>query len=242
MTVQGIVGNDGDQKVLKVMHTEAELVVEPREKLGSLEARRLRRAGRVPGNMYGHNQAPVPMAANADDITAIVAHKVRVINVTLNGKVEKCLLHEVQWDTFGNYLKHFDVLRIDPNERITVEVPVEFRGTAPGVMRGGVLEHGLRHLTVRCLAYMVPDILIAKIGALDLDQVLHVREIEVPEGTEILNNPEATVARVVPVDAAKALAAATPLEGAAAGPEVIGKKLEEGDDKAAPADKGKGKK
>lgn len=223
------------------MHTEADLVVEPRTMLGSLEARRLRRAGRTPGNMYGHGQAPVAVVANEIEITNIVAHKVRIINVSLNGKVDKCMLHEVQWDTFGKYLKHFDVLRIDPNERVTVEVPVEFRGNAPGVMRGGVLEHGLRHLTVRCLAYMVPDSLVAKIGALDLEQALHVSEIEVPEGTEILNNPEAVVARVVPINAAAALAAATPSDTVAQ-PEVIGKKpAEEGDDKAA-ADKGKGKK
>ncbi len=226
------------------MHTEADLAVEPRTQLGSLEARRLRRAGRVPGNMYGHSQAPVAIVANEDDITSIVAHKVRVINVSLNGKVDKCMLHEVQWDTFGNYLKHFDVLRIDPNERITVEVPVELRGNAPGMMRGGVLEHGLRHLTIRCLAYMVPDMLVAKIGALDVDQILHVREIEIPEGMEVLNNPEAIVVKIGHIDAAKAAAAAAPLEGVAQ-PEVIGKKpTEEGDDKAAPAggDKGKGKK
>ncbi len=224
------------------MHTEADLVVETRKQLGSLEARRLRRSGRVPGNMYGHNQAPVAIVANEDDITSIVAHKVRIINVQLDGKADKCMLHEVQWDTFGNYLKHFDVLRIDPNERVTVEVPVEVRGNAPGMMRGGVLEHGLRHLTVRCLAYMVPDALVAKIGHLDVDQVLHVKEIEVPEGAEIMNNPDAVVIRIGHIDAAKAAAAAAPLEGVAQ-PEVIGKKpTEEGDDKAAAGDKGKGKK
>ena len=224
------------------MHTEADLVVEPRTQLGSLEARRLRRSGRVPGNMYGHGQDPVALVANEEDITNIVAHKVRIINVTLNGKVDKCMLHEVQWDTFGNYLKHFDVLRIDPNERVTVEVPVVTRGNAPGMMRGGVMEHGLRHLTVRCLAYQVPDSLEAKIGHLDIDQILHVREIEVPEGMEILNNPEAIVIKIGHVDAAKAAAAAAPAEGGAQ-PEVIGKKpTEEGDDKAAPADKGKAKK
>lgn len=222
------------------MHTEADLVVETRKQLGSLEARRLRRAGRVPGNMYGHNQAPVAIVANEDDITSIVAHKVRIINVQLDGKADKCMLHEVQWDTFGTYLKHFDVLRIDPNERVTVEVPIEVRGNAPGMMRGGVLEHGLRHLTVRCLAYMVPDVLVAKIGHLDVDQILHVKEIEVPEGAEIMNNPEAVVIRIGHIDAAKAAAAAAPLEGVAQ-PEVIGKKpTEEGDDKA--GDKGKGKK
>src|SRR5262245_54624861 len=137
------------------MHTEADLAVENRMELGSLAARRLRRAGRVPGNMYGHGQAPVAVVANEDDITSIVAHKVRIINVTLDGKTDKCMLHEVQWDTFGKYLKHFDVLRIDPNERVDVEVSVELRGNAPGMMRGGVMEHGLRHLTVRCLAYQV---------------------------------------------------------------------------------------
>lgn len=225
------------------MHTEADLVVETRKQLGSLEARRLRRAGRVPGNMYGHNQAPVAVVANEDDITSIVAHKVRIINVNLDGKVDKCMLHEVQWDTFGNYLKHFDVLRIDPNERVSVEVPVELRGNAPGVLRGGVLEHGLRHLTVRCLAYMVPDNLIAKIGSLDIDHALHVKDIEVPEGMEILNNPEAIIVKIAHIDASKVLAAATAAEGATAQPEVIGKKpTEEGDEKAAPADKGKAKK
>jgi large subunit ribosomal protein L25 len=228
------------------MHTEAELVVETRKQRGSLEARRLRRAGFVPGNIYGHGQPPVMMFAKDDDIVAIIKHKVRVINVTLDGKAEKCMLQEVQWDTFGNYLKHFDVLRIDPNERITVEVPVELRGTAPGMMRGGVLEHGARHLTIRCLAYMVPDTITVKIGGLDLDQAVHVREIEIPEGMEILNNPETIVIRIGHIDAARAAAAAAssaPPETSAAGPEVIGKKpAEEGDDKAAAGDKGKGKK
>ncbi|MDB5391531.1 MAG: ctc [Planctomycetaceae bacterium] len=227
------------------MHTEAELVVEPRKQRGSLEARRLRRAGFVPGNIYGHGQPPVMMFAKDDAIVSIIKHKVRVINVTLDGKVEKCMLQEVQWDTFGNYLKHFDVLRIDPNERITVEVPVELRGTAPGMMRGGVLEHGSRHLTVRCLAYMVPDVIVAKIGGLDLDQALHVKDIEVPEGMEILNNPETIVIRIGHIDAARAAAAAAssaPAEGSAAGPEVIGKKPTEEEDKAAAGDKGKGKK
>ncbi len=51
------------------MHTEADLVVEPRTMLGSLEARRLRRAGRTPGNMYGHGQAPVAVVANEIEIT-----------------------------------------------------------------------------------------------------------------------------------------------------------------------------
>jgi large subunit ribosomal protein L25 len=227
------------------MHTEAELVVQTRKQRGSLEARRLRRAGFVPGNIYGHGQPPVMMFAKDDEIVSIIKHKVRVINVTLDGKAEKCMLQEVQWDTFGNYLKHFDVLRIDPNERITVEVPVELRGTAPGMMRGGVLEHGTRHLTVRCLAYMVPDVITVKIGGLDLDQAVHVREIEIPEGMEILNNPETIVIRIGHIDAARAAAAAasSQVEGSAAGPEVIGKKpTEEGDDKAAAGDKGKGKK
>ena len=90
---------------------------------------------------------------------------------------------------------------------------------------------------------MVPDSLVAKIGALDIDQALHVREIEVPEGTEILNNPDAVVARVVPVNANAAAAALAASEASAAGPEVIGKKpVDEGDDKAAAGDKGKAKK
>src|SRR6185295_17684548 len=82
------------------------------------------------------------------------------------------------------------------NETLTVEVKVELKGTAPGTLGGGVLDHNLRTLTVECLAIQIPDSIVVKISTLEIGHVVHVRDLEVPPNTKILNNPDAVVVRV----------------------------------------------
>lgn len=225
------------------MHTEANLTVEPRTELGSLATRRLRRQKRVPVNIYGHNQAATNTHCCVVQVTDIIRNKVRIVNVTAGGQTDKCMVQDVQWDAFGDVLLHVDFLRVDPNERVTVEVPIEFRGNAVGVLRGGIMDYGLRKLSISCLAYMVPDSLQVRIGALDIDQAIHVKDVELFEGLTCNNPADATVVRVLHVDAAKALAATTASEVTGAGPEVIGKKVTDEDADAKAGDKGgKGKK
>lgn len=213
------------------MHTEAKLVGEARTKLGTLEARRLRKRGLVPGNIYGHNQAPVAFSVVADQIMPIVKSGHKVLDIEIGGKTDKAMLREVQWDTFGVYIKHFDLLRVDPDERLTVEIPIELRGTAPGTLSGGVLEYGLRALTVQCLASQIPDHIVVKVGELQINQALHVKDIEVPENMKFLNDPEAVVVHVVQLHVSEIEPGAA-AEGPAQ-PELIGRKpAEEGEEEA----------
>src|SRR6516164_2052582 len=114
------------------------------------------------------------------------------------------------------------LVRVDPNEKLTVEVKVELKGTAPGTLSGGVLDHALRTLTIECLAIEIPDSVLVKISTLEIGQALHVRELEVPPHTRILNNPEAVVVRVAqPVAEIETVAAVVGEEGPAQ-PEIIG--------------------
>lgn len=206
------------------MAVAGKLAVKRRSQQGSIQCRKLRQGGIVPGNVYGHKQAAVPVAAQAVDVTALVRGGTRVLDIDLEGSVETAIIREIQWDYLGKEIVHFDLVRVDPNEKLEVEVKVELKGTAPGVLSAaGVLDHTLRTLTVECLAIQIPDSIIVKINTLEVGQAIHVREIDVPPNTRILNNPEAIVVRVAQhVEEAVTTTAAG--EEGPAQPEVIGKK------------------
>ena len=204
------------------MAVTGKLTVTRRTQHGSRECRRLRDQGLIPGNVYGHKQAAVPLSVPGAELAHLIRAGARVLDIDIEGQVEKVLFREIQWDYLGKELLHVDLLRVDPNEKLTVEVKVELKGTAPGALGGGVLDHTLRTLTVECLAIQIPDSIVVKISTLEIGHAIHVRELEVPPNTKILNNPDAVVVRVAQ-PGAESDAAAGGEEGPAQ-PEVIGKK------------------
>ena len=205
------------------MHTEAALAGEPRSEYGSLKTRKLRSQGLVPGNICGHGQPPATFSVKGEELEPILRSGTKVVDLTVSGKTEKAMFLEVQWNTFGTQIQHIDLLRVDPNERIHVEVPIEIKGIAAGTLSGGVLEHPLHHLEIECLAYLIPNSFIVKVQDLQVGQSLHVRELECPEGLKILNDPDEVVVHVVKV----ANVEVAPTEAGGAQPEVIGKKEKE---------------
>ncbi len=204
------------------MANEPTLVTEKRTELGTAECRRLRKRGIVPGNVYGHNQDPVAISTSAESLNSIVLAGTRVVDFNLGGAVEKAMFREVQWDTFGTHIQHFDLVRIRADERVTVEVPIELRGMAPGTTAGGVLDQQLRSLTVECLAFEIPDSIAVRIGALEVGQAIHVSDVELPADINLHNPPEAVVVQVVQA-AEEELEEAEAVE-VSVEPEVIGRK------------------
>jgi large subunit ribosomal protein L25 len=206
------------------MVNAAQLVASARPELGTANCRRLRRAGRIPGNVYGHGQDPTAISVSVGDLNAAVKAGHKVVDLNLDGAVEKAMFRDVQWDFLGTNIEHFDLLRVSVDERVHVEGPVELKGTAPGTLSGGILDQPLRTLHVECLALSIPDQIVVKIGELGLGQAIHVKEVEVPEGVKVLNPPDAVVVHVV---TAKAAAEPEAGEAGPAEPEVIGKKEKE---------------
>ncbi|MEQ1907073.1 MAG: 50S ribosomal protein L25 [Pirellulaceae bacterium] len=176
---------------------DTKLVAQKRSKLGTSENRRLRLKGFVPGNVYGHKQDNISVMFPAKEVTAFVNTTHRVVNIELDGKIETTILRETQWDTFHTKLQHVDFLRVDANERVNVDVDIVLKGTSPGVLAGGLLDHPLHAVHVDCLAIKIPDGIIVKLGALHTGQVIHVKDLEVPDGVKVLNSPDAIVVRVI---------------------------------------------
>jgi large subunit ribosomal protein L25 len=114
---------------------------------------------------------------------------------------------------------------VSADERITLDVRVELRGTAPGVTAGGVLVQQIHNLSVECSVVSVPESIRVNVGELQMDQILHVRDLVLPEGVVVKNDPDAIVAQVTQKVVEGEVAAAPAAEQAE--PEVIGKKKEE---------------
>jgi large subunit ribosomal protein L25 len=214
------------------MADSVELVAQPRAERGTQAARRLRRKGLVPAVVYGHKEETLSLALPLHDIAQAIRHGVRVVDLKADGKQEKAFIKEVQWDHLGKEILHVDFTRVGADERIVVTVPLELRGTAPGVNAGGVLDQPIHALEVECLALSIPESIRVNIGELQIGGVIHVRELVLPPGVQAMMDPDAVVIHVTaPVAEPEPTAAAAEApEGAE--PEVIGRpKAEEEEEK-----------
>lgn len=202
------------------------LKTQPREPRGSGDARRLRRKGFVPGIVYGHKEANICVGVPGDLLLKIVRQGTHVVDVDIAGKQEKALIREIQWDYLGKDLIHVDLERVSAEDRITVSVPLEFRGTAPGIATGGVLDVLLHTVQVECLAMTIPNNIRVNVGELLLGQAIHIRDLVLPEGVKAMGNPDTIVVHVTLKQVEAALATGLPGEvPGAPEPEIIGRKV-----------------
>lgn len=197
------------------------LKIEARKALGKRQVKSLRTTGLIPGVLYGHGQDTVHVAFSGKEFSDLLKHGARVIDLSNGKDVEKAVIRDVQFDHLGLHVIHVDFARVSADERIKVDVPVELRGIAPGVVSGGVLEHLLHSLHIEALATAVPESIRIRIDELQKGASIHVRELKLPEGVKVLNDADAVVLHIVEP---KAAPAAAPGEGGTAEPEVVTKK------------------
>ncbi|MHC4875224.1 MAG: 50S ribosomal protein L25 [Planctomycetota bacterium] len=205
------------------MATEAALAVERRTQTGTSHSRRLRLEGKVPANLYGLDQEAVALTVDSDLITPAVIAGHRVIDIDLDGSVEKAMIREVQWDTFLTHILHVDLQRIDASARLDVDVAVHTRGVA----NEGVLDQPLHSVELNCPAYAVPDQVDVRVGSLRIGEQLTVADLTLPEGVTC-NLPGDSV--VVRVTEAKDVEIVQEDVSAAAEPELIGRSAEPDDE------------
>jgi large subunit ribosomal protein L25 len=205
------------------MAETVQLAASNRSQHGSSAARRLRRSGQVPGIVYGHKEATVSITVPSDELTKAIRHGARIFDLQVDGKTETTLIKDVQWDPLGHDILHVDFTRISKDERVEVTVTLALRGTAPGVTAGGVLVQPLHEITVECLATSIPDSIRVNIGNLQKGDVLHVRDLTLPVGVFVQDEPDAVVVQVVEATDEETTGPA----GETAEPEVIGRPKEE---------------
>jgi large subunit ribosomal protein L25 len=163
---------------------------------GSHAADKIRKSGFVPGIVYGHKQDPVAVSVCSVELDrAIRVQHARVLDLDIESKKEKVLIRELQWDYLGRQMIHVDFERVSADEKVKVVVPVELRNT-PKTTGGGVLEQPLHQIHVECLAIAIPESIRVDILNLTLGNPIHVRELPLPAGVKVLENPEAVVVQL----------------------------------------------
>jgi large subunit ribosomal protein L25 len=197
----------------------------PRATKGTHAARRMRREGLIPAVLYGHKEQVLSISLARDDFMKALRHGVRVVDLRADGKEEKALIRDVQYDHLGQEVLHVDFARVSADERITIQVPIELRGIAPGVTAGGLLDQPLHTLEIECLALSVPESIRVNINELQIEGVIHVGDLKLPEGVKAMADDDAVVVLVKPPLVEAEAPAAAPAETAE--PEVIGRKAAE---------------
>jgi large subunit ribosomal protein L25 len=202
-----------------------QIAAEQRSQLGSRANRRLREAGKVPGVIYGHKEAVIPLTLPKKELVHHLSRGAHVFDLQLQGSTQKVLVKDVQYDHLGLEVLHVDFARVSLDEKVEVTVPVELKGTPKGEAEGGVLQQIISELEVECLVTDIPDVITHNVSDMELDSVLHVSDLKLPPNVRVLQDPEQIVATVREIVEEAAVVAAP--EGEAE-PEVIGRKPEEG--------------
>ncbi len=163
---------------------------------GTRVSRRLRANGQIPAIIYGHKQAPVPIALPRETVLDMIKKQTHLAELNMNGTTETVLLRDVQWDYLGKEILHLDFARVNVGEAIETEVRIDLRGTAPGVTEGGILETLIHAVHVTCRADAIPDSLRVDISELAIGQAIHIKDLKLPDGVTVKGDPETLVVHV----------------------------------------------
>ena len=180
-----------------------QLAVETRAGTGKGLARKLRAAGRIPAVCYSPGSSATQISVDPKALDRLLHKSSAGMNTLidlsgggLDGKV--VLVKELQRDPVSSVLLHADLFAVDVGKPIEVKVPVRIVGTPTGVtFGGGILDFPLREIEVLCLPRAIPEDLPIEVGALQVGDSIHVRDIALPQGVELVSDPDLSVVSVV---------------------------------------------
>lgn len=214
---------------------QPKLKAEKRESAGKGTARKLRGTGRIPVVLYGRGEDSRSLSVDAHELELLMQRvhiESTIVQLQINGErsAVKALAREVQRHPSRPVILHVDFYMIHADEKITVEVPVRLVGQAPGVKTGGLMQHALTEIEVRCLPDDIPDFIELNVDGMEIGDSLHVRDAHMPNGVEAVQDPDRTICSVIPPQAGIAEPGEEEAEGTSDGePEVIGRAREEGE-------------
>jgi large subunit ribosomal protein L25 len=179
-------------------HQAPTVEARPREKVGSIYARRLRKAGRLPAIIYGHKKTPVAISVDEDEMLTQLRHGTHVLNIDVEGaKPETCLVKDLQFGYLGDNVIHVDFARVDLEEEVNVLVHLAFVGEPHAAARGGaILNYDLTELQVVCRVNEIPEDIKVDLTVMGEGLMLTVGDIELPPGIQTNLPPDTPIAHV----------------------------------------------
>ena len=174
------------------MSGKFELNAETRSAKGTGASRRLRRAGKVPGILYGAGKDPVMLSFEHDPLWHQTRHEAfftSILSIKVDGKIiDQAILRDLHMHPYKPRVAHVDLQRVSATERLHLPVPLHFinQETAPGVkLQGGLVAHLMTEVDVSCLPSQLPEFLTVDVGNLHVGESIHLSNLTVPEGVTL---------------------------------------------------------
>ncbi|WP_412478818.1 50S ribosomal protein L25/general stress protein Ctc [Azonexus sp. IMCC34839] len=173
-----------------------EVIASARGVQGTGASRRLRRAGTVPGIVYGGEAAPIAIETNHNDLLLKMkkeAFHSSIINLVIDGKKEQVLLRDYQTHAYKQLILHVDFQRVDATHELHIKVPLHFvnEENSPGVkLGGGLVNHVTTELDIHCLAKDLPEFIEVDLGSLKVGENIHASQVKLPKGVALVKHGE----------------------------------------------------
>lgn len=167
-----------------------------RDAQGTGASRRLRRAGQIPGIIYGGAGEAQPVSMDHNELFHLLrkeAFHASVLSIDVEGAKQNAVLRDVQWHPFKQQVLHLDFQRIAAGEKMHLKVPLHFVGAdaAPAVKLGGcMISHTINELDVQCLPKDLPEFIEVNLSTMEAGQSVHVSQIKLPAGVELVQHGE----------------------------------------------------
>jgi len=213
-----------------MMKISFELGAEFRDDQGKGASRRLRHAGQVPAILYGGHREPRALTVSHQKLTLLLDNErfySTIMNLKVGDQTQAAILKDVQRHPAKNAILHLDLQRVVENEKIRIRIPLHFKNEAISIgvkTQGGIVSHQTTDVSVSCLPKDLPEFIEVDVGPLALNQALHLSDLKLPEGVELVDLAHGRDSTVVTVHAPRAeepeptavAAEAATAEGAAA--------------------------
>ena len=179
-----------------------EIIATTRKEQGTGASRRLRKAGRVPGIVYGVGDVNMIEMEHNDLYYKLrnEAFHASILTLNLDGKNESVMLRDFVMHPFRQQVQHIDFQRVDATKKMHIKVPLHFlnESSAPGVkVGGGKISHVMNELDITCLPKDLPAFIEVDLGKLELGHSVHVSDLKLPEGVEAAAHGTHTAEAVV---------------------------------------------
>ncbi len=163
---------------------------------GKKAAKAVRKEGKIPGVIYGGKQN-IHFATTFKEVKSLIyTGDFLLASVEVDGRTYRCIVKEVQFHPVREDIVHIDFLELVDGKAVKVEIPVRFKGVAEGVKLGGKLQQNLRRVKIKVKPENLVDALWADISHLGLGQSVRVRDLEVPEGIEVISAASIPIATI----------------------------------------------
>ncbi len=237
------------------MKTSFVIGADLRDAQGKGASRRLRHKGKVPAILYGGKKEPRALTLDQQNLLTMIDNErfySSIVQIKVGEQTQEAIVKDVQMHPAKNLVVHVDLVRVVPNEKIRIHLPIHFKGesVSPGVKtQGGVVSHRISDVEITCLPQDLPEFIELDLSQMNINETKFLSDLPLPAGVEIVglaggkNPPVVSIHSPRAEEPEAAAAEAAPAEGAAAAAAAPAADAAKKDDKAAaPAKKDAGKK